>query len=299
MPEPIYIAGPTGAGKTAVALELARRIGKAEIINGDAFQIYRGIEILSAAPTIAERAEVTHHLFGELSITETCDAAKYEALARAKIAEVQTRAQPIVVGGSGLYLKALSHGLGPTPPGDADLRKQLEVRPLADLIREYQELDPAGAEKTNLKNRRYVTRNLEICLLSGRPASELKSEWATQATDLSAFFLNWEREVLYQRINARTLAMFSAGVVEEIAKLDEISETAARAIGIAEIQNLIAGKMSEAECIESVQQQTRRLAKRQISWFRREPDFDSISLSCEKSVVAVADEILESVGQIR
>src|SRR5690606_1102779 len=121
---PLYLAGQTGSGKTAIALELARQLAPVEIINADAFQIYRGLEILSAAPPPEDRALIPHHLFGELPVTDECDAAGFARLARAKIAEVALRAIPLVVGGSGLYLKAITHGLAPTPKGDPNLREE-------------------------------------------------------------------------------------------------------------------------------------------------------------------------------
>ncbi len=162
---PVYLAGPTGSGKTAIALALAKELGPTEIINADAFQIYRGMEILSAAPTDEEMSEVPHHLFGILDPSSPCDAAQFAALAKETIEEVRARATPLVVGGSGVYLKSITHGLADTPKANPELRAQLDTLPLDELVSRYEKLDPKGALETHLRNRRYVTRNLEICLL--------------------------------------------------------------------------------------------------------------------------------------
>ena len=273
---PIYLAGPTGSGKTAVALELARVLEPVEIINADAFQVYRGMEIISAAPPDAERAGIPHHLFGILDPSENCDAALFATLARETIAEVSQRAIPLVVGGSGLYLKAITHGLAPTPKSDPDLRAELDQESLETLVSRYEALDPNGAAATNLKNRRYVTRNLEICLLSGRPASKLKRE----------------RGELYDRINQRTPQMFHDGVVAEIQALTTTSQTADKAIGIREIREYLAGNLDEAACIEAIRQATRRYAKRQLSWFKRETAFHSIDITASDSAMSIVSRIL-------
>ncbi|MEM7603256.1 MAG: tRNA (adenosine(37)-N6)-dimethylallyltransferase MiaA [Verrucomicrobiota bacterium] len=292
---PIYLAGPTASGKTAVALELARQLGPTEIINADAFQIYRGLEIISAAPTAEERSQVPHHLFGVHRVTDSCDASQFAARALAMIREVSERAVPLVVGGSGLYLKAITHGLAPTPKSNPELRKQLDQESLEGLVARYEQLDPEGAARTNLKNRRYVTRNLEICLLSGGPASTLKSEWQNNQPNLCAFFLCRDREEVYERINLRTEVMFQSGVLDEVKALTELSQTAEKAIGIREIQELIAGTIDKASCMAAIQQATRRYAKRQESWFKRESAFTMIDVSREDSASRIAGKILPHI----
>ncbi|MEM7518331.1 MAG: isopentenyl transferase family protein, partial [Planctomycetota bacterium] len=174
---PIYIAGQTGSGKTAVSVALASHLGESEILSADAFQVYEGMEILSAAPTPEEQGGVHHHFVSCRSPALGWDAATFADEARNQLADLAARAPtatPIVVGGSGLYLKALTHGLAPTPKGDPALRAELDALSLEQLVERYRDIDPDGAAETNLKNRRYVTRNLEISLLSGEPASALK-----------------------------------------------------------------------------------------------------------------------------
>lgn len=291
---PLYLAGQTGSGKTSVALELVRHFPRVEIVNADAFQVYRGMEIVSAAPSEAERALCPHHLFGTLDPAMECDAATFASMARARIAEIAARAVPLIVGGSGLYLKAITHGLAPTPKGDPELRRKLDTLPLDELIREYQRLDAEGAAKTNLKNRRYVTRNLEISILSGRPASVIKSEWKINHPDIKAFYIHRTREDIYARINRRTLAMFEAGVLDEVSRLGPLSPTAEKAIGLREIQAHLRGEMDRETCITTIQQTTRHYAKRQGSWFKRETAFHRLETGIDESPETTAARIIES-----
>lgn len=294
----IYLVGPTGSGKSTVALALGSHLGNAVIINADAYQIYRGYEILSAAPTGEDMRRLPHHLFGALDLSENCDAARYAALARPLIDDLAHRGvQPIVVGGSGLYLKALTHGLADTPPASPSLRAELESLSLDDLCDRYRKADPAGAATTNLKNRRYVTRNLEITLLAGRPASELKRDFAISRPAIRGFVLTRDRSDLYDRINRRTLAMFDAGVIGEVKALAEtnLSTTAAKAIGLAEIRSLIAGEIDEIEAIARIQQATRRYAKRQGTWFRRESAFLELPAGKDESADRLVERILRQL----
>lgn len=290
----IYLAGATGAGKTGVSLELCRRLGEAEVINADAFQVFRGIETLSAAPSEDEQGDVRHHLFGILEIDEECDAARFASMARTEINRVASYAVPVVVGGSGLYLKSITHGLAPTPPGDPGLRSELDREPLDILVERYRQLDPEGAEKTNLKNRRYVTRNLEICLLTGEPASRLKAGWEIDDPEFAGIYLRRSREDTYDRINRRTLRMFQDGVDEEVRALDrEPSATAIKAIGLRDIRDLNEDLMSREDCIARIQQVTRRYAKRQETWFKKETGFRQIPCQPDDDVDSIVDRILD------
>jgi len=291
--QPLYVAGPTGCGKTAVSLALARLFTPVAIVNADAYQIYRGLEILSAAPAPAERAACPHHLFGVLEPTDENDAAEHARRAHATLATIPGDALPLVVGGSGLYLKAITHGLAPTPKGDPTLRAELEAEPLESLVERYRDLDPAGAATTNLLNRRYVTRNLEICLLAGRPASELKAEWAVSEPEIRAVYLQRDRADLDERIVRRTAAMFDAGVIEEVARLESLSGTAAKAIGIAEIRALRRGEITEPACREAIRLATRQYAKRQENWFRREPAFHPLPLPRDEAPEVTAARIAQ------
>lgn len=271
---PLFVCGPTASGKSATAIDLARRLG-GEIVNADAFQIYQRIPILSAAPAMDELGGVPHHLYSVLAPTESCDAGRYLALSTPVITEIQSRGRvPIVTGGSGLYLKFLTHGPAPLPTADPSLRATLDVLPLEELVRRLQEIDPVEASRTHLANRRYVSRALEICILSGQPASQLRDQWQQAArereTGLRGILIRHPREILHARIAARTRAMFDAGVIDEIAALGPVSATCEKAIGLREIRSLIAGEITLASCIELITAATRQYAKRQETWFRRE-----------------------------
>lgn len=274
-PATLFVVGPTGSGKSAVALAAAQQL-EAEIINADAFQVYRGLEILTAQPSAAERAQVPHHLYGILDPAEDFDAARFATLAQAKIQDVILRGKrPLLVGGSGLYLKALTHGLADLPPVDATLRATLLAMPEAEALEKLHSLDPLAATHVNLQNPRQVQRALEICLLTGQPASQFKQAWKQQSLPPCGIRLELPREELYRRIDQRTVAMFEQGVVEEIQRLGRLSLTAQKAIGLREIRS---GAPLD-EILPAMQQATRRYAKRQLTWFRREPHFLPVASS--------------------
>lgn len=271
---PYFICGPTASGKSALAVAMAEKLG-GEIVNADAFQLYRGIEILSAAPTAEDMARVPHHLYGVLDPTETMDAGRYLRLAEPVIREIQSHGKvPVVTGGSGLYLKFLTHGPAPLPPGNPELRAELDAQPLDELVARLTALDPVEASRTALRNRRYVSRALEICLLTGRKASELRDNWesATQEREkqLRGLVIQRERADLHARIALRTRQMLDGGAADEVAALPDVSATCGKAIGYREIRAFLAGETDRATCEELINAATRQYAKRQETWFRRE-----------------------------
>jgi tRNA dimethylallyltransferase len=273
-PAPVYVCGPTAAGKSVCALDLANQLD-GEIVNADACQLYQGVGILTAAPGPDDRTRARHHLFGVLDPAEPIDAFRFRELALPVLAEISGRGKtPVVVGGSGLYLKFLTHGPAVLPPADLELRRKLDSRPLDDLLAELRALDPAEAARIDPANRRYVARALEICLLTGRPASQLRDQWQTTTArvqpTLRGVLLCRPRADLHQRIAARTRAMLAGGAVAEVARIPHPAPTLARAIGFREIRSLLAGSIDLAACESLINAATRQYAKRQETWFRRE-----------------------------
>ena len=274
MAQPIYVCGPTASGKSSLAIELARLLD-GEIVNADAYQLYRGLEIISAAPDASELSQAPHCLYGVLEQEELCDAMQFREMALPAISEIQSREKlPIITGGSGLYLKFLSHGPSPVPSGDEVLRAQLALESDDALVARLSEIDPEGASLTNLKNRRYVIRALEICLLTGRKMSEVKNDWKHKSNtiekNLRGAYLQWDKDLLRNRINQRVDIMLELGAIEEVATLKNPSATCEKAIGIPQIKSYLAGEIDLSECKERIAAATRQYAKRQRTWFSKE-----------------------------
>jgi tRNA dimethylallyltransferase len=308
MTRAFFIVGPTATGKSEIAADVAREVG-AEIVSADAFQIYRGLDLLTAKPDLSTLAKAPHHLIGRVPLTEQMNAEKYRRAATSAIEEINSRGKlAIVVGGSGLYIKALTHGLAPLLESNPKLRERLNAMSLDDLRSELAKLDPETARTIDIDNRRRVVRALEICLVTGKSASAQRQQWTgdagkvtsgglqsagaiwrsplleTMQTGLSAapatgVFLFRDRQELYERINQRVEMMFERGVIEEVRTAGETSQTASQMIGLREIRELLAGKKSIPQCIAEIQQATRRYAKRQLTWFRRQTNFLPLNLS--------------------
>jgi len=296
-----FVVGPTATGKSELAADLAHDVD-AEIVNVDAFQIYRGLDLLTAKPDRATRERAPHHLIGTMSIREEMNAEKFRRLALATLDEIHSRKKvAIAVGGSGLYIKALTHGLSDLPEADPSLRTQLNRLTLDQLRARLVDLDPKKVDNIDIKNRRRLVRALEICLMTGRPASAQRTKWkavgaavasgtgkrvqdatrpAPKAFGASTGVLVFrDRDELYQRINQRVKAMFQNGVIEEVRAAGAMSETASKMIGLREIGELLDGRMSILQCVAQIQQASRRYAKRQLTWFRRQTNFEPLNLS--------------------
>jgi len=271
-PSRLFLCGPTASGKTALALALAD-VWDGEIVNGDAFQVYRGLEVLSAAPSEEEKVICPHHLFGIIGAEESMDAARYASLANPVIEEIESRGKTaIVVGGSGLYLKFLTHGVAKAPPGDGGIRAELEEWSVERIFSRLQELDPDEAARQNSQNRRHLSRALEICLVTGGKASELRQNFEDPASveGLKGIALTWPRDILAERIALRTRIMLGSGAIEEVKALPPEAGTIRQAIGVREIESYLNGNMTISECEERITISTRQYAKRQRNWFRRE-----------------------------
>src|SRR5437763_7142066 len=219
MKRTFFIVGPTAAGKSELAADVACETG-AEIVSADAFQIYQGLDLLIAKPDASTLAKAQHHLIGTTPFYAEMNAEKYRRAASRAIDEIHSRGKlAIVVGGSGLYVKALTHGLAPLPGSDPKLRERLNAMSLDELRSRLIELDSEAAGKIDMKNRRRLARALEICLLTGKPASEVVAGDGDSGQPGSMFpatgvFVFRDRQELYARINQRVEAMFASGVVE-------------------------------------------------------------------------------------
>jgi tRNA dimethylallyltransferase len=308
-----FIVGPTATGKSELAAEVAQACG-AEIVNGDAFQIYRELDLLTTKPDAATLAKAPHHLIGEIPLDEEMTAGKFRGLAQTTLREIDARGKPvIVVGGSGLYIKALTHGLAGMPGPDRQLRGKLNRATADELYAQLQGLDPKTADRIDRKNKRRLLRALEVCLLTGKPFSAQRTQWKVVAAAVSGgrdadvfhakpaaetaaattdsqprgVFIFRDRDELYERINRRVEAMFAQDVIEEVCALRKVGPTAEKTLGLREIRQLIAGEISEADCIAAIQQATRRYAKRQLTWFRRQTSFSPLNLSLQSPSEAI------------
>lgn len=280
----MFLTGPTASGKSAVALELARRLD-GEIISVDSMQVYRGLDIGTAKPGSADRELVPHHLIDIIDLGDSFDAARFVERAREAVREIQERNRaPIFCGGTGLYLKAYLEGLGWAPPSDPALRKELEEARLADLLDELRNKDPVTFDRIDRQNSRRVIRAVEVLRLTGRPFSEQQALWnrpaaenVTQSSNLpAALIIGLVRQPadLRQRIDLRVESMFRAGLVNETqhllaAGLGE-NRTALQAIGYRQVVEHLRGQRSLRETIELVKTKTRQYAKRQLTWLRHQ-----------------------------
>jgi tRNA dimethylallyltransferase len=271
----IVILGPTASGKSALADELAVRIG-GEILSVDSMQVYRGMDIGTAKPTAAERARVMHHLIDMVEPNEPFTVARFVELADAVIADAAARGVTLIAtGGTPLYYKALFEGLFDGPPADAGLRTSLAVIPNEQLHQRLTTIDPAAALRIHLNDSRRMIRAIEVFELTGKPISSFQTDWDSPTPRHSATFigLSWDREALNRRINARVKAMIAAGWVEEtrllIEKYGQLSQTAAEAIGYRELIDHLAGRSTLDDAIEQIKIATRQLARKQMKWFKR------------------------------
>ncbi|MGO3180419.1 MAG: tRNA (adenosine(37)-N6)-dimethylallyltransferase MiaA [Brevibacterium linens] len=293
----ITVVGATATGKSDLALDLADHLG-GEIINTDSMQFYRGMDIGTAKLPVDERRGIAHHLIDILDVTEEANVQDFQARARAAIADIRGRGlRPILVGGSGLYVRAAVDHME-FPGTDPHLRARLEAEVAVDrwaLHQKLRELDPKAAEKITVNDQRRIVRALEVIELTGRAFSAQLPDYQEIEPTIH-LGLSMDRAVLHARIAARVELMWDQGWVDEVRRLLEAGlaegKTASRAIGYAQIQRHLSGELTAAEAQEETTVRTRQFARRQDTWFRRDPRIhwiDGSAADAEANLAAALD----------
>ena len=275
----VVIVGPTASGKTSASIEIAKRLN-GEIVSADSMQIYEEMNIGTAKPTEAEMDGIKHYLIGIVKPDENFNVTMYKELAENAIDEILAKGKlPIVVGGTGLYVSSLVDAIEFSEvPEDETYRRELEevakTQGVDVLFDELQKVDPQAAKKIEKNNVRRVIRALEIYQTTGKTKTELDQEAIKDPKyDYHMYGISWERELLYKRIEKRVDIMMEEGLVDEVRKLNEkytLSKTALQGIGYKEVLKYLQGECSYAEMMEKIKMETRRYAKRQLTWFRRD-----------------------------
>lgn len=269
----IVVAGATASGKTALGIALAQAVN-GEIISADSMQVYKGMPIATAAPTAEEQQAVPHHLVELFNPDESFSVARWCDLARAKIDEILSRNHiPIIVGGTGLFIDSLADNIiFEEIPVDNALRQRLMEKSEDDLYNELLSLDPKAAEDIHKNNKKRVVRALELYYAgSSKTQQNINSRKTESPYEVLYFFINYrDRQKLYDRINKRVDMMLDLGIIDEARDcMDKYTGTSAQAIGHKELMPYLKGADSLENCVNKLKQETRRYAKRQITWFKR------------------------------
>ena len=285
-PKVVVIVGPTASGKTAVSIELAKRIN-GEIISADSMQVYKYMDIGTAKPSEEEKDGIKHYLLDVVMPNETFNVAKYKVMAEEAIEEILAKGKtPIIVGGTGLYVNTLVNGIEFLDiEGDIEYRNALIKRGYEEgaevLHRELEKVDPIAASNIDANNIRRVARALEIYKVTGKTKTQLDIESQKEVKyDYAMFGIERNREELYNRINLRVDLMLEAGLIEEVRNITEkfkISGTAIQGLGYKEVIEYLEEKITYEEMIENLKLETRHYAKRQLTWFRRDKRIEWIN----------------------
>ena len=298
-PRVLAIVGPTASGKTALGAECAKRFG-GEVISADSMQIYEGLDIATAKPTQEEMQGIPHHLIGIVPRTQRFSVADYVKLAAEKITEITGRGRlPVIVGGTGLYVDSLLSGMQFSPEeGDPGIREALAQRYRQEggeaLWKELDARDPEAAARIHPNNSVRLIRALEVMAVTGGTFTAYKQQNAGHPAPYDALMigLDWERSELYARIDRRVDLMVEQGLLEEVAAArDPAMQTSAAAIGYKELLPYLDGQMPLADCIALVKQETRRYAKRQLTWFRRNDQIRWLKVGYSNKVDKLSEKI--------
>lgn len=296
----LVVAGPTGSGKSALAVGIAETIG-AEIVNADSMQVYHGLDIGTAKPSAEELSRVPHHLLGVVSPEVNFTASDFRREAAAVIADIDRRGKKvIVVGGTGLYIRALLDGLVDSPDGDPELRLQFKHLSGEELLQRLRQVDPETAARLHHNDRVRIVRALEVYSQTGRPISAFRSEHAFSGSyyDVLKVAIKVERQELYRRIDLRVEKMIQDGLVAEVASLLASGYSrelkALRSIGYKEIAAHFTGELTLDQAVELIKRDSRRYAKRQMTWFSKENDI--YWLEYPESFATILEHVIEFFG---
>ncbi|MCP4592268.1 MAG: tRNA (adenosine(37)-N6)-dimethylallyltransferase MiaA [bacterium] len=301
-----FIFGCTGCGKGGLGRALAERL-EGEIVSVDSMKVYRRMDIGTAKPSAEDRARIPHHLIDVAEPAEEFSVGRFVELADAAIRDIHARGRPVLaVGGTALYLKALSEGLFDGPSADEEIRARLKAQ--ADVVgnaglhAELRAVDPVAAERIHPNDLRRIVRALEVYELVGQPISALQTQWDAQRRQYDCGFVGLRRDLEDQnhRTNQRVRTMLSSGLVDEVRSLlaesPGLSSTACRAVGYSEIITHLSGGMALAEAVEKIKINTRQLAKSQRTWFKRFRQAHWIDLEPDSTASAVADALIAERG---
>jgi len=301
----LFIVGPTASGKTRLSLHVTKKC-KAEIVSADSRQVYRYMDIGTDKPVASEREAVPHHCIDIRDPDDYFSAGEYGKLARGIISEIFLRSNlPIVVGGSGLYIRALVDGVFEGNYRDASIREKLKRRAdkegLEALYRRLSEIDPDAVEKIHPNDKRRIIRALEVYEISGQPISRIQATKTEPADFLPVFWgLRWPREVIYRRIEERVVRMVDSGLVQEVKKLRDmgygLQNNSLHSVGYKEIVDHLEDRTTLQEAVHLIKQNTRRFAKRQLTWFRQDERIQWIDVQEPVDWNVLAETVLASLN---
>lgn len=299
----LVIAGPTASGKTSLSVELAKRLN-GEIVSADSMQIYKGMDIATAKPTAKEQQGIVHHLMDFLPADEEFSVARYKELATAAIDDILSRGKlPIICGGTGLYIDTLINNTEFLDYEKSDIREKLNQKAdeqgIEALYNELKEIDPQSASKLHLSDRKRIIRALEVYYSTGKTKTEQNEESHNKKSKYRFCVIGLtaeDRQYLYNRINLRVDIMLETGLLKEAENFfaSEISGTAKQAIGYKELKPYFDGKSTLEECVEKLKMETRRYAKRQLTWFRRNESIHWIKTDTCSDIVSECENIVRT-----